>query len=100
MAFDSLERRLAARVASYAQALAGQCGLQQSELYVPLRQEDLANAVAATVRSVQRVLARWREANIVRAGRGGFYVLDHRELARVAGDVPAGVAHSLGASFT
>jgi CRP-like cAMP-binding protein len=75
--------RLAARLVALSEAHLEHVG-SPGEITLGIRQADLASWVGASREAVARVLADWREANVVRTGRGSLAVLDLAALRLIA----------------
>jgi CRP-like cAMP-binding protein len=78
--YDSLERRIARRLAG----LASVYGSVSEAITIPLTQDELSQLVGGARPSVNQVLGRFADQGLVTIGRGRILVHDPAQLARLA----------------
>lgn len=98
LAFDSVERRIAALVMAQVR-MRGGITKQAHDLHIPLSQTELALGVGATAKSVQRTVAKWRKCGILGPETRGLVLRDAEALAEIADDEALGIEWSSGSQL-
>jgi len=81
--------RIESRFARLLLKLASEMGrAERGGTYIPLTlsRQELADMTGTTIETCIRIMSRWNKDDVVRTEKGGFVVLDRKELERVAAE--------------